>query len=449
MMEYNSDDLIAALATVRGRSAIAVIRTSGFGCVDAIAKIFSRPKVLVNSEGNRVCHGWLLRDDSEKIDEVLLTVFRGPLSYTGEDSVEISCHGGLVISDVIMNLLRSIGFRDAAPGEFSFRAFFNGKMDLTQAEAVREIIEARTDRGRALALSRLGGSVRLLINAVLDGLKKQAAIASLALDYPEDEVERIDFDLDEIRFCRESLERLVGTWRTGRLYQEGIKVTLAGPVNAGKSSLFNLFLREERSIVTEKPGTTRDWVEAWVNHDGIPMLLIDTAGLRTDVTDAVEMEGIRRTRELIASSDLVVALADGAAGHSRLREFEQLGLEVEDGRLIRVWNKVDLAPDAPPGWIGVSAKTGVGFSDLITEISFRAAGATPERNAPVINSARQRTLLLRAIKALDNFRVDMGIPIDLLAEDLHEALDALGELVGAVKRTDVLDLVFSNFCVGK
>jgi len=448
-MEYHLDDLIAALATVRGRSAIAVIRTSGCGCVDAIAKIFSRPGTLVNSEGNRVHHGWLLRNGSERIDEVLLTVFRGPRSYTGEDSVEISCHGGPVLSDVIMDLLRSIGFRDAAPGEFSFRAFSNGKMDLTQAEAVREIIEARTDRGRALALSRLGGSVRSLIGEVLDGLKRQAAIASLALDYPEDEGEQVDFDLDEIHFCRERLERLVGTWSAGRLYQEGIRITLAGPVNAGKSSLFNLFLREERSIVTERPGTTRDWVEAWLNHDGIPMLLIDTAGLRADVTDVIEVEGIRRTRALIASSDLVIVLADGAARDSALREFERLDLEVEDERLIRAWNKVDLAPDVPPGWIGVSARTGVGFSDLVTEICARAAAGAPEGDAPVINSARQRTLLLRAIEALDGFRADEGIPVDLLAEELHEALDALGELLGVVRRTDVLSLVFSNFCVGK
>lgn len=448
-MEYHLDDLIAALATVRGRSAIAVIRTSGFGCINVIAGIFSRPRALVNSEGHRVHHGWLLRNGSEKVDEVLLTVFRGPLSYTGEDSVEISCHGGPVLSDVIMNLLRSIGFRDAAPGEFSFRAFSNGKMDLTQAEAVREIIESRTDRGRALALSRLGGSVRSLIGEILDELKRQAAIASLALDYPEDESEQVDFDLNEIRFCRERLKRLVGTWSTGRLYQEGIRVALVGPVNAGKSSLFNLFLREERSIVTEKPGTTRDWVEAWLNHDGIPILLVDTAGLRVDAADAIEVEGIRRTRELIASSDLVLALADGAAGNSALTEFERMNLAVENGRLIRVWNKVDLIPDVPSGWIGVSARTGAGFSDLLTEISARVPGGAPEGDAPIINSARQRTLLLRAIDALDNFRVDSGIPIDLLAEDIHEALDALGEMAGMVGRADILNLVFSNFCVGK
>jgi len=448
-MEYHLNDPIAALATVRGRSAIAVIRTSGSGCINAIAGIFSRPKILVNSEGNRVHHGWLLRDGLERIDEVLLTVFRGPLSYTGEDSVEISCHGGPVLTDAVMDLLRSVGFRDAAPGEFSFRAFSNGKMDLTQAEAVREIIEARTDRGRALALSRLGGSVRSLIGGVLDRIKRQAAIASLALDYPEDEGEEADFDLEELRSCRESLERLVDTWNTGRLYQEGIRVALAGPVNAGKSSLFNLFLREERSIVTEKPGTTRDWVEAWLNHDGIPILLIDTAGLRADTADAIEAEGIRRTRELIASSNLVLALADGARGNLALRDFEQMSLDVEDSHLIRVWNKADLAPDAPPGWIGVSAKTGVGFSDLVTEIGARTTGGSPEGDAPVINSARQRALLLQAIGALNNFRVDSGIPMDLLAEDLYEALDALGELVGAVRRTDVLNLVFSSFCVGK
>jgi len=448
-MEYHLDELIAALATVRGRSAIAVIRASGSGCINAIAGIFSRPKILVNSEGNRVHHGWLLRDGFEKIDEVLLTVFREPFSYTGEDSVEISCHGGPVLTDAVMDLLRSIGFRDAAPGEFSFRAFSNGKMDLTQAEAVREIIEARTDRGRALALSRLGGSVRSLVSNVLDRLKQQAAIASLALDYPEDEGEKADFDLEELHSCRESLERLVGTWDTGRLHQEGIRVVLAGPVNTGKSSLFNLFLREERSIVTEKPGTTRDWVEAWLNHDGIPILLCDTAGLRTDTADEIETEGMRRTRELIASSDLVLALVDGARGNLVLKEFERMNLDVEDSRLIRVWNKADLAPDVPSGWIGVSAKTGVGFSDLITEIGARTTGGSPEGDAPVINSARQRALLLQAIEALNNFRLNSGIPIDLLAEDLNEALDVLGELIGVVRKTDILNLVFSNFCVGK
>ncbi|MCD6342628.1 MAG: tRNA uridine-5-carboxymethylaminomethyl(34) synthesis GTPase MnmE, partial [Spirochaetaceae bacterium] len=292
-----------ALATPRGRSAIAVVRTSGPGCIEVLAVIFSRPDVLKNSDGHRVHHGWILDGNKARVDEVLLTVFRAPASYTGQDSVEISCHGGLPVVDRLLDVLREAGFRDAAPGEFTFRAFSLGKMDLTRAEAVREIIDSRTDRARALAISRLAGSVKSVIDEVKETVTLQSAVAALALDYPEDEAETVPFNHELIRRSKESLQNLIRSWRTGRLYRDGLKVTLAGPANAGKSSLFNLFLREERSIVTEQPGTTRDWVEAWLNLDGIPLQLMDTAGLRSETVDPIEIEGIRRTRELLTGSD--------------------------------------------------------------------------------------------------------------------------------------------------
>lgn len=466
--EYHLDDLIQALATPRGRSAIAVMRVSGPGCIETVARIFSRPDVLKGSEGYRAHHGWILEENGSRVDEVLVTVFRAPASYTGQDSAEISCHGGPAVVDRLMELLRRAGFRDAAPGEFTFRAFSLGKMDLTRAEAVREIIDARTDRARALAVSRLAGSVKSVIDEVKDAVKHQAAVASLALDYPEDEAEPVPFDSELIRVSRDSLRNLIRTWRTGRLYRDGLKVTLAGPTNAGKSSLFNLFLREERSIVTERPGTTRDWVEAWVSLDGIPLQLIDTAGLRRETDDPIEAEGIRRTRDLLAGSDLVVAVADGTEGPAAAAALEREemavlseGAGIAEGRLqagdrlIRVWNKSDISPKAPEGWIPVSAITGEGFSELEEEIRSRAlgGGAAPEADAPVIDSVRQKNLLERAVSALDRFSdgIDLGedAPVDLLAEDLHEALDALGELTGTVTRTDVLNTVFSEFCVGK
>ncbi|MDT8299390.1 MAG: tRNA uridine-5-carboxymethylaminomethyl(34) synthesis GTPase MnmE, partial [Spirochaetaceae bacterium] len=306
---YHIEDLISALATPRGRGALAVIRTSGEGCVEVLASRFSRPEVLIESEGGRVYHGWILGVDGERIDEVLITVFRNPVSYTGQESAEISCHGGPAVVDRILEVLRNSGFRDAAPGEFTFRAFSNGKMDLTRAEAVKEIIDARTDRARALAVSRLSGSVESVINSVKDIVRRQSAVAALALDYPEDEAESVPFDIPLIRQARDNLSALIQTWRTGRLYHDGLTVALAGPANAGKSSLFNLFLKEERSIVTERPGTTRDWLEAWLNLDGIPLRLVDTAGLRRVTEDPIEVEGIRRTRDLLAGSDLVVAVA--------------------------------------------------------------------------------------------------------------------------------------------
>ena len=470
---YQIDDLIAALATPRGRGALAVIRTSGPGCIESFASVFSRPSVLRGSEGNRVHHGWIIDPDGAKVDEVLATVFRAPAGYTGQDSVEVSCHGGPAVVDRMMNVLRAAGFRDAAPGEFTFRAFSLGKMDLTRAEAVKEIIDARTDRARALAVSRLAGSVESVINSAKDAVRMQAAVAALALDYPEDEAEEVPFRSESIREASVSLKTLIRSWRTGRLFRDGLRVALAGPTNAGKSSLFNLFLREERSIVTETHGTTRDWVEAWLNLDGIPLLLTDTAGLRRDTSDPIEAEGIRRTRELIAGSDLVVAVADGSAGEEAARILEEKELTVLSGsggvetgaaeassaRLIRVWNKSDLAPEAPEGWIPVSAVSGEGFQNLEEVIRLRAldGGVPPEGDAPVIDSARQKSLLERAVAAMDRFAEGVGsespgptaISADLLAEDLRDALDALGELTGEVTRADILETLFGEFCVGK
>jgi tRNA modification GTPase len=453
--DYQLEDLITALATPRGHSAIAVIRTSGPGCINTLASCFSRPEALLNSPGNRVHHGWILDAGESRVDEVLLTVFREPGGYTGQDAVEISCHGGLPVVDKILEVIRAAGFRDAAPGEFTYRAFSLGKMDLTRAEAVREIIDSRTDRARALAVSRLAGSVKNVIDEVKQNIRHQAAVASLALDYPEDEGEPVPFNYELIIHSRETLNTLIRSWRTGRLYRDGLKVTLAGPANAGKSSLFNLFLREERSIVTERPGTTRDWVEAWLNLDGIPLQLMDTAGLRSETEDSIELEGIRRTRELLKASDLVVAVADGTAGKQAADALEKEEMELLPAdRLIKVWNKSDLSPDVPPGWIAVSAVTGEGFAALESEIRNRAmgGGVPPEKDAPVIDSARQKELLELAVEALGRFIGGDGneeLTVDLLAEDLQEALDALGELTGTVTRTDVLNTVFSDFCVGK
>ncbi len=456
--QYHIEDLIHAQATPRGRGAIAVIRSSGPGCIDAVAGLFSRSEDLRASEGYRVHHGWILDGKGSRIDEVLLTVFRAPSSYTGQDSVEISCHGGTAAVDRVLELMRTAGFRDAAPGEFTFRAFSLGKMDLTRAEAVREIIDARTDRARAMAVSRLAGSVKSLIDDAKSIVKYQAAVAALALDYPEDEAEPVPFDTEQILRARNILEKLIRSWRTGKLYRDGLKVTLAGPANAGKSSLFNLFLREERSIVTEQPGTTRDWLEAWVSLDGIPLQLIDTAGLRTETNDPIEAEGMRRTRELLMGSDLIVAVADGTAGPGAAADLEQKEMALlsdDQDRLVRVWNKSDISPPAPEGWIPVSAITGDGFSRLEETIRSRAldGGSPPEADAPVIDSARQKELLERAVSALGRFGEGAGLgdeaPVDLLAEDLHEALDALGELTGTVTRTDVLNTLFSEFCVGK
>ncbi len=449
---YHIDDSIAAPATARGRGAVAVIRTSGSECVEMVARVFSRPDVLLKSKGYRVHYGWINDFSGKPVDEVLVTVFRAPASYTGEDSVEISCHGGPAVVDRILQVLKDAGFRSASPGEFTFRAFSNGKMDLTRAEAVREIIDSRTEKARALALSRLSGAVSAVIDEAKDAVRHQAAAAALALDYAEDETEDVPLEAEGIQKASLSLKALIGTWHTGRLFRDGLRVTLAGPANAGKSSLFNLFLREERSIVAEVPGTTRDWVEAWLNLDGIPLLLADTAGLRSDVSDQVEEEGIRRTRRLIEASDIVLLVADGSGSLTQLALLEQEGLRLAEGKLLRVWNKADLGSTPPEGWIPVSALKGQGFKALEKAVRDMALSgeSMPDDGAPVIDSMRQKNLLEQAAAAMDRFAEGVGrVSPDLLAEDLRDALDALGELTGEVTREDILETLFSEFCVGK
>ena len=471
---YSTDDKICALATPVGLGAISIIRLSGKGCIESVSQCFSRPQALLNSEGGRVHHGWI-RWESSLIDEVLITIFRAPESYTGEDCAEISCHGGFIVFENIMKILRKLSFRDASAGEFSFRAFSNGKMDLTRSEAVRDIIEARSDRARALATRHLAGSLENAINRIKDNLVSQAAISSLALDYPEDEVDNIPFNLALIGECRDSLQELLSTWRTGSICQRGIEVVLAGPTNAGKSSLFNLFLRQERSIVTDRPGTTRDWVQANISLGGMALQLIDTAGLRMDSRDLIEQEGIRRTHKLIKSSDIVLVIADASLGKHEALKLENIirniseksetgsaGTEPENpfrnqNRLIRVWNKSDLTPKIPDGWIPVSTLLGKGFGKLEAAINKRLESYLEpgEKDAPIVSSARQKGLLEEAVTALGRV-LEAGkatrtatIPYDLMAEDLHDALNFLGEITGTITRTDVLNTVFSRFCVGK
>ncbi len=451
---YIVDDLIAAPATPRGRSALAIVRSSGPQCIEVFSNIFSHPEILIDSSGNRIHHGWLVDENKIYIDEVMVSIFRAPFSYTGQDSVEVSCHGGPVVIDRVMVLFRSIGFRDSSPGEFTFRAFFFGKMDLIKAEAVNEIINARTDKARALAISRLAGSVGACVEEAKHTVKHQLAVASLALDYPEDETESIPFDYAALREARLSLEQMIGTWQTSRLYQDGVRIALAGPANAGKSTLFNLFLKEERSIVTEIPGTTRDWVEAWTALDDIPLRLVDTAGLRCDSDDPIELEGIRRTRDIISASDFTIVLVDGCVGAAAAENFydeECVNLHNDQHKLIRVWNKADEAPNAPDGWIALSALRGSGFSKLAGVLRTRIldSGGAVDENTPIIDSIRQKKLLERSVKALKQFESNEMIPVDLKSEDLQEALNALGEMTGEVNRADILALMFSEFCVGK
>jgi tRNA modification GTPase len=481
---YANDDLIAAVATPPGKGALALIRLSGKGSIEAAAEVFSRPEKLLRSPGNTIVHGWILgnRDDADtndadhdagnsKVDEVMVSVYRAPASYTGEDSLEISCHGGIA-SAAVLAALRRAGFRDALPGEFSFRAFMNGKMDLSRSESVMELVSAKTEQGRSNAVGRLSGVLEDEINGIKKLILDVLAETELYLDYSEDEVDAAAGEAagafpgrEKTKEAGERLQKLSLSWRRERLYQDGALAVIAGLPNAGKSSIFNLLLREERSIVTETPGTTRDWIEAWLSIEGIPVRLVDTAGLR-DSADPAERLGVERSRELLETADLLVYVIDGEKG---IQE-EDLDFLQHGKMAIVLWNKLDRAKipenlklqkympgnanETSPKPLPFSAKTGEGMTELLVAIAGAlkdTAGEDAESEGPGLGTLRQKDLVDGALAALNEALVLAGQheALDLIAPCLREAVNALGEITGEVSNADMLELMFSNFCVGK
>jgi len=462
---YGDDSPIAAFATTPGKSALTLIRCSGKGSLELAAGVFSMPEKITRAAGNTVVHGWIVTHN-ERVDDVMASVFRAPKSYTGEDGLDISCHGGNAAGQAVMEALRDAGFRDALPGEFTFRAFMNGKLDLTRAESVMELVSAKTDRGRQNAVNRLSGALEKEIGAIKKQLVEVLSGAEIFLDYSEDE---ISADAEEIagllpgetlaRKALDRLQKLAESWRVERLYQEGILAVIAGRPNSGKSSLFNLLLKEERSIVTEIPGTTRDWIEAWVSVEGIPVRLADTAGLR-DASDRVEKIGVERSRELLEAADLVLYLIDGAEG---ITDEDSAIIDGLAKPHLVIWNKADIAPAAvspaavaKATWkklLSVSAKTGEGLAELTAAIAaaIDANAGNPGIDAPSLGSARQKNLVEAAIAALEEalHLAEKEEPLDLVSPLLREAVNSLGEITGEVSTADILEEMFSKFCVGK
>jgi tRNA modification GTPase len=444
-------DPIVALATPAAPSALAVIRTSGSGCLPLISRLLKNGKDLRGAPANSV-HHCVIRDGDEDVDEVIISVFKAPKSYTGEDCADISCHGSLPVIQRLVSLLSRSGFRHAEPGEFTERAFLNGKMDLTAAEAVNEIARAKTDKARSLAMQRLSGAIESAIKAARDRLLDLRAAIEVQLDYPEEETgpETIDRDLEEASALLEGLSR---TYRRGRIYQEGAAVAIAGATNSGKSSLFNLLLKQERAIVSDVHGTTRDWLEGTLSLEGIPVRLFDTAGIR-DAGDEIEAEGIKRTRGVMEGADLVLYLVDSQIGIVP-NDAAVLGRPpLSDARVLKVWNKIDLPQTTavPEGFVPISSLTSAGIDALEAEIERAILGEERvETGGPLIDSERQRDLIDRARASLSRFREDLhhGVSPDLLAVDLADALEALGEITGEVTSAEILERMFSRFCVGK
>lgn len=449
---YDTHESVVALATPWGESALAVIRTSGEGCIQLFSKVFSRPEDIMKAEGFTIKYGYIIEPESGKrVDQITAAVYRAPGSYTGQDSIEIFCHGSLPGIQAIMELLRTNGFRDAAPGEFTLRAFLNGKMDLSQAEAVAEIVDAKSVQAHNLALNRLSGGIYRRIDRIKKSLLSFVSAVEVQLDYPDDEIGGDStISLDPVLKAEEDVHKLISTFEVGKMYREGIVVTLAGGTNAGKSSLFNLFLKEDRSIVSEIGGTTRDYIESWITLDGVPVRLFDTAGLR-DAEHPVEKEGIRRSNEIINNSALVLYVIDAGIGISKDDE-KIIKKHKSDRRYLFLWNKIDKAEDPAPGWaVPVSAVTGEGFLELEKAILSRVMGSRSASGEVMIDSLRQKELLESTAVSLQEVRIgiETGISLDGIAMDLKDALDSLGEITGEVTSGDILNSIFSGFCVGK
>lgn len=457
---YTADEPIAAIATPLSPGAIGIVRTSGKNCIDLVSKIFSRPKSLLSAQGNTLVYGWICEPENhlKKIDEVMLGVYRAPKSFTGEDMVEIFCHGGVAVVKAILELLLKNGFRQAERGEYSFRSYINGKSDLTKAEAVKEIIDSKTDASRDHAAGRLSGNIFEEISSIKNLIIETIAEIEVAVEYPEDE-ETIanSFDSKKLVSARDRLKLLSDSWKSERLYQDGVKIVLCGKTNAGKSSLFNALLKEERAIVSEIEGTTRDYIEAWASFDGIPARLFDTAGLR-ETSDRIEAVGVQRTKDLSDDADLILYLVDSALG---LENGDRDFIREQKIPVILVWTKndknssetfVSAEKNLCDAAVSISSKTGRGLGDLseaVKKVLLKKLG--PQDSVSALGSERQKKSVDEALERVSHALVasEEGYALDAVVQDLEDSLDSLGEVTGEVSPDDILENIFSNFCVGK
>jgi tRNA modification GTPase len=443
-------ETIAAISTPAGEGAIALVRISGVSAIDVAEKIF-RGKEKPSRFGSHVQHfGEIVDGEGRLIDQVMLSIHRAPASYTGEDLVEISCHGGTLVTAKVLETCLRAGAIAARPGEFTERAFLNGKMDLTQAEAVIDLIRAKTDLALRSATEQLEGRLGEKIRKIRDELVSLLAHIDASIDFPEegispDKRETLCARLDSVR---EEIAALLATADQGRILREGVRVVIYGATNAGKSSLLNRLLGYDRVIVSETHGTTRDTIEETANLDGLPIRLLDTAGLRASATE-LEREGIVRTERSLQLADLRLHVADRKAPKPSHFD-ERLG----DSNEIVVLNKSDLPEDSD--WknfraLRISCMTGEGLPELQQEILSRIAKQNLRPENPVAINARHRDCLRRALESCDRARVALGKTLspEYVAVDLNEALRAIGEVIGAVDVEQILDSVFGQFCIGK
>lgn len=466
MRVQSDDDTIAAISTPLGEGGIGIVRLSGKHAVAIASTIFTSPrgKSPHELESFRLTYGHIIDPSSgEKIDEVLLSVMRAPHSYTREDVVEINCHGGMIALRRVLELALTCGARLAEPGEFTKRAFLNGRIDLSQAEAVIDLIRAKTDASRKIALGQLQGKLSEAITSLRDRIADVCVKIEAYIDFPEEEIEmdtreELTRTLSDIR---RNMEHLSETYEEGRFFRDGLSTVIVGKPNVGKSSLLNALLQQDRAIVTEIPGTTRDVIEEYVNMKGLPLRIMDTAGIR-EGKDLAEREGVKRSLRSIHHADLVIALFDGSAP---LEESDRDVLEkVRDKQCIFVLNKADLPraidrqtfssmiAQPAPLVLEISALRGDGLAELKDAIFHACIRNWREaRDGVVVTNLRHKNAIHAAAVSIQHAieSINEDRPIEITALELRDALDRLGEIVGAVTTEDILQRIFSEFCIGK
>jgi tRNA modification GTPase len=444
-------DTIVAISTPHGRGGLGIVRISG-----PEAKWIATTILRLKRRGEWESWSAVLADlpdeDGHTVDHVIATWFAGPRSYTGEDVVEIGCHGSPVVLRHCVERAVRAGARPAEPGEFTLRAYLNGRLDLPQAEAVRDLIESTTLYQARVAAQQVEGSVSKRIQPLKEQLLELIALLEAGIDFADNDVDvapqeelsrRLDAILSPVR-------GLVRSFAFGKLVHDGFTLAIVGEPNVGKSSLFNRLLEQDRAIVTEIPGTTRDLVSETASMGGIPIRLMDTAGIR-EGQDVVESLGIERSYQAMTDADLVLVVIDGSQPLTSAVQ-ELIGRATSAGRSLLVANKCDLAVGTPPGFLPVSAQTGAGIVELRSAILEAVApGGSLEQEAGFITSLRQEQLLRESVEALENAQraVEFHIPHEMLLLDLYAALRPIDAITGATTADDILNRIFSTFCIGK
>jgi len=447
------NDTITAVATPIGEGAISIIRVSGEDAFRVVDTIFRGKTKISFAASHTIHYGKIVDDKNVVIDDVLISVFRGPNSYTGEDSVEISTHGNSLITKRILELLLSKNVRSAEPGEFTKRAFLNGKIDLSQAEAVLDIIKSRTDSALRGARNQLDGLLSQKVQVLRQSLLNASSLIELELDFseegyefmPKDEIiEKIDKVLNEIDY-------LLNSYRFGKVLKDGINLAIIGEPNVGKSSLLNYILKEARAIVSDIPGTTRDIIREEISIDGVLFKIFDTAGIRNS-DDVIEIEGVKRSLEAVKNADVILWLTDVNSDYPAEIQ-NQLDKFTDSKKIIKVVNKIDLNHNIDiKADVYISSKTGEGINLLFEEMKKHAVGdGIYTEISTVINNVRHYNALKRTVDYLNSAKNSIYEEMsgEFIAVDLRNAIDSLSEIIGIVTTDDILNNIFEKFCIGK